>query len=113
MKRLFPGDAKTVIVQTPDDLEFSIRDYPLARIVEVRRRRFRPVEFIARQWQRLMSWTPTAHQMRSIGTFLELSDTAIDSVCKIATVAIAIYFAAEICTGLLRHGVFAQILGGM
>ena len=109
MKRFFLGDSKSVIVEVPDGFETIVFEYPLSqKLVIYPRRRF---AFIRRRWNRLMNWTPSNEQLGRLAAWLEVGDNAIDSACKVATIAIAVYFAIEIASAFLPGGPVARIGG--
>jgi hypothetical protein len=99
MKKLFFGTGKNLIIESAEDLEVSMREYPLARILCVRRRtRWACLRRWAAFWE---VWTPSAHLHK-----------LCDLWTKAAVIAAALYFAVEIGAAFLPGGAVERVLGG-
>jgi len=100
MKRFFPGDAKTVIVETTDDLSFEVYDHPLSRTVVVRRAPCWLARWLVDRWERLMAWTPTDEQMDTIVAGLEGAGRLADIALKACVLVGVLYVTLSVLVGL-------------
>ena len=103
MRRLFPG-SKPVIVEIDDDVEFVVREYPLARIVAVSRRRWHPLRRLKACWHRLMDSPLTDQQMQRLAARFDFSVKMLDIALKATAVTGAFYFVIEIGKAFLTTG---------
>lgn len=111
MKSYFFGNEKPVVIKSADDVQVTIRDYPLGKVVFVSR--LSALSRLRATWAALMAWTPTDLQLRQLEAIAHDTSAIAGGALKIAVGLTVIYLAAEVGTAFLPGGPVERILGGV
>lgn len=110
MKTTYLGSSQTVIIKSADNVEVTIHEYPLAKIVEVTARRWATLK---RLKAALVNYAPSDEQLRRVAYRLIRWGSICSRTLNAAVILGAIYLLVEIGRSFLPGGAVARILGGV
>ena len=109
MKTTYLGSSQTVIIQSADNVEVTIHEYPLAKVVEVTARRWATLK---RLKAALVNYVPSDEHLRHAADRLARWAPVCSRTLNAAVILVAIYLLVEIGRAFLPGGAAERILGG-